>query len=144
MCRVVFAVRDVSCDLQADGPIIAIATSAGDLAVYTLNDMRRRYHMSNVTALLMPHELMSCPDFTGHVIISITAVYSPAQTVASVPSDARASSQALLLLGLSCGIVIAVDAGVLLFVNVIVVFITLSVTSLPPPSSTSLQPPDHA
>lgn len=130
--------------MQADGPILAIATSAGDLAVYTLNDMRRRYLMSNVTALLMPHELMSCPDFTGHVIISITAVYSPAQTVASVPPDARASSQAQLLLGLSCGIVVVVDAGGLLFGNVIVLFIAFSVTCLPPSSSTSLQPPDHA
>jgi hypothetical protein len=91
----------------ADGPILAIATSAGDVAVYSVTDMRRLHLTSNVTALLLPHELMSCPDFTGHVVISIT----PAQSAASSAPDAAAAPQQLLLLGLSCGIVVVVDAG---------------------------------
>ncbi len=92
----------------ADGPIVAIATSAGDVAVYSLADMRRLYLTSNVTALLLPHELMSCPDFTGHVIISITPAHSAAS---SAPDAATIPQQQLLLLGLSCGIVVVVDAG---------------------------------
>jgi hypothetical protein len=91
-----------------DGPIIAIATSSGDVSVYALADMRRLYHISNVTALLMPHELMSCPDFTGHVVISITPAYAPVPTP---PSETSSSTLSLLLLGLSCGIVVVVDAG---------------------------------
>ena len=118
VCRVIFAIRELLCDMPADGPIIAIATSAGDLAVYTVNEMRRLYHMSNITALLMPHELMSCPDFTGHVIISITPAHSPVSPAGSSVSDARPINQPFLLLGLSCGIVVVVETGIFYLVLV--------------------------
>ncbi len=118
VCRVIFAIRELLCDMPADGPIIAIATSAGDLAVYTVNEMRRLYYMSNITALLMPHELMSCPDFTGHVIISITPAHSPVSPAGSSVSDARPINQPFLLLGLSCGIVVVVETGIFYLVPV--------------------------
>jgi hypothetical protein len=77
------------------------------VSVYALADLRRVHHITNVTALLMPHELMSCPDFTGHVVISITPAYAPA----APDPDSSTPPLALLLLGLSCGIVVAVEAG---------------------------------
>jgi hypothetical protein len=97
--------------VAADGCILAVATSAGDVSVYSLSDMRRLYHLTNITALLMPHELMSCPDFTGHVVLSITAAHAPAPTASSAAEPAPSSPLPLLLLGMSCGIVVVVDAG---------------------------------
>ncbi len=127
--------------LHADGSIIAIATSSGDVSVYALADMRRLYHITNVTALLMPHELMSCPDFTGHVVISITPAYAPAPAASA--SEVPLPLQPLLLLGLSCGIVVVVNAGEILYMQ-----LTLPLSSPAQPSQPShsfpLQPQDPA
>jgi hypothetical protein len=102
------------CNTLADDSVIAIATSSGDLFVYAISDMSRLHHIANVTALLMPHELMSCPDFMGHIIISITSAYAPAassSSTSSSSSEALSPPHHLLLLGLFCGIVVVVDAG---------------------------------